>query len=214
MGILDENKKIKRISAGIVVLRNENQQWYALVLRAWSHWDFPKGSVEHGETLMQAAIREVKEETGITQLEFHWGSSLARTNIYSKDKVAYYAIAQTLNPEVQILPNPQTGLKEHDEYQWCPWENLGHLLSPRLHPILNWVSARTGLPVLDFNLINSESLATEKNTSTHVSLLSQMSNIETKSSCAPSPSSTPNSNAKTKLINKNKRSKLYRKKKR
>lgn len=29
------------------------------------HWDFPKGHVEEGETEIQTAIREVKEETNI-----------------------------------------------------------------------------------------------------------------------------------------------------
>lgn len=31
-------------------------------------WDLPKGKVESGETLLQAALREAEEETGITPL--------------------------------------------------------------------------------------------------------------------------------------------------
>ena len=34
------------------------------------HWSFPKGHVEQGETTEQTVRREVKEETGITRIEF------------------------------------------------------------------------------------------------------------------------------------------------
>lgn len=38
-----------------------------LILRN-GRWDLPKGKVESGETLLQAALREAEEETGITPL--------------------------------------------------------------------------------------------------------------------------------------------------
>lgn len=40
-----------------------------LVNQGSNVWSFPKGGVEEGETTLQAAVREVEEETGITQLE-------------------------------------------------------------------------------------------------------------------------------------------------
>ena len=36
-----------------------------LLIRRNDRWDLPKGKVEAGETLRQAALREVEEETGI-----------------------------------------------------------------------------------------------------------------------------------------------------
>lgn len=36
-----------------------------LLIRRNDRWDLPKGKVEVGETLLQAALREVEEETGI-----------------------------------------------------------------------------------------------------------------------------------------------------
>lgn len=38
-----------------------------LLLDYGRHWDFPKGHVDQGETDLQAAIRELREETGITR---------------------------------------------------------------------------------------------------------------------------------------------------
>ena len=34
------------------------------------HWDFPKGHMEEGETEGETALRELKEETGISNIEF------------------------------------------------------------------------------------------------------------------------------------------------
>jgi 8-oxo-dGTP pyrophosphatase MutT (NUDIX family) len=35
-----------RLSAGVVVVRQTADGWRFLLLRAFSHWDFPKGMVE------------------------------------------------------------------------------------------------------------------------------------------------------------------------
>jgi len=43
----------------ILILRRSSAEYYAGL------WDFPGGTVEKGETLQQAGIREVKEESGL-----------------------------------------------------------------------------------------------------------------------------------------------------
>jgi 8-oxo-dGTP pyrophosphatase MutT (NUDIX family) len=43
------------------------------IVLVWQHgnsWSFPKGGVEVGETERAAAVREIEEETGITELEY------------------------------------------------------------------------------------------------------------------------------------------------
>jgi len=39
------------------VVRTTPQGWRFLLLRAFNHWDFPKGMVETGEEPLAAAIR-------------------------------------------------------------------------------------------------------------------------------------------------------------
>ncbi len=43
---------------------------YLLLHYTAGHWDFPKGNIEAGESEKQTAIREIREETGITDVEF------------------------------------------------------------------------------------------------------------------------------------------------
>lgn len=49
-------------SAGAIVFRGDT----VLMIRVGSRWSFPKGHVEPGETAKQAAVRETREETGIS----------------------------------------------------------------------------------------------------------------------------------------------------
>jgi len=55
-------------SCGALVYRRQGDKLQLLILRhrMGGHWSFPKGHVESGETEVQTALREVKEETGLT----------------------------------------------------------------------------------------------------------------------------------------------------
>lgn len=70
----------KVISAGGIVVRNNpNKQ---ILLTIYTHikgLGFSKGHVEAGETFEQAAIREVTEETGLTELKI-----VKKLGVYSK----------------------------------------------------------------------------------------------------------------------------------
>jgi len=58
-------------SAGIVLYRESaTKKFFLLLLYPSGHWDFVKGKIEKNEDNRQAAIRETREETGITDVEF------------------------------------------------------------------------------------------------------------------------------------------------
>lgn len=115
-------KRVKERSAGAVVF-----QWtpggpeYLLLRYGGGNWGFPKGHVEAGETDIQAAQREVFEETGIpvdaqrlldgfeddTDYRFRRGSVLVE-----KD-VRFYLIESRVR-DVKIS-------HEHSGYAWLPY---------------------------------------------------------------------------------------------
>ena len=56
------------ISAGGVVVRPKGDGWEVLLIatHGGARWSLPKGHVEPGESAEEAAVREVREETGVT----------------------------------------------------------------------------------------------------------------------------------------------------
>ena len=58
-------------SCGVLVLRQQVDELYVVLLRHrfGGHWSFPKGHVEAGESERQTALREVREETGLTGIK-------------------------------------------------------------------------------------------------------------------------------------------------
>lgn len=133
-----------RLSAGVVVVREVPEGWSFLLLRAFTHWDFPKGMVEPGEEPLAAAIREVKEESLIEDLQFLWGDSYTETGPYSRGKVARYYLASTRTDAVTLPVIEELGRPEHNEYRWVDYAAALKLVSPRVIPVLKWASSKMG----------------------------------------------------------------------
>ena len=55
---------MKTVSFGVLIF-NEQGQLLMAHATGQKHWDIPKGGAEPGESARTAAIREVREETGI-----------------------------------------------------------------------------------------------------------------------------------------------------
>ncbi len=55
-------------SAGFILFRQTPAGRVYLLLDYGKHWDYPKGHLEKNETQWQAAVRELTEETGITDV--------------------------------------------------------------------------------------------------------------------------------------------------
>ena len=54
-------------SCGGLIYREHDGETQLLLLkhRCGGHWSFPKGHMEAGETEMETALREIREETGL-----------------------------------------------------------------------------------------------------------------------------------------------------
>ncbi len=127
------------LSAGVVVVRRDPERgWLFLLLRAYQYWDFPKGMVEPGERPLEAAVREVREESTITDLAFRWGHIYKETPPYARGKVARYYLAETTQTDVSLPVNPELGRPEHDEFRWMSYQEARERVSARVRPVLDW----------------------------------------------------------------------------
>jgi 8-oxo-dGTP pyrophosphatase MutT (NUDIX family) len=129
-------------SAGVVVVSRVDVIWRVLLLRVYNYWDFPKGVVEPGEDPLAAARREVREETSLTELDFHWGEDFFETAPYSNNKIARYYLAGTEHPVVELPVNPELGRAEHHEFRWASLDDAMTLVVPRLQDVLRWARTR------------------------------------------------------------------------
>ncbi len=107
-----------------------------LILRAYKNWDFPKGAAEPGETPLQAARREMMEETGIRELSLAWGEISMDTEIYASGKVVTYFPACVEKQRITLPVSAELGRPEHNEYRWASYEEARALLPARLIPVL------------------------------------------------------------------------------
>jgi bis(5'-nucleosidyl)-tetraphosphatase len=107
-------------SAGTIIYRKEaGRVLYLLLHYEEGHWGASKGHVENAETTRETAAREVREETGLTDIRFIDGF---------REEIAYYFTGERgpVHKSVVFLlaeaPEGQVRLScEHTEYLWLPF---------------------------------------------------------------------------------------------
>ena len=137
----DNNDKL---SCGAVLVRQTNAGWLTLMLRAYKNWDFPKGIREDGESSIEAARREIGEETGIRDISFDWGDRYTDTGPYNRGKVARYYLARTEQEEVVMGISPLLGRPEHHEYSWLSFDDAYDISAPRVRQVVQWARQIVG----------------------------------------------------------------------
>jgi len=125
-------------AAGAVVFRRSERGIRLLVLRAYKNWDFPKGLVEPGEDELAAAKREVREETGLAELDYPFGDEFKETLPYAGNKIARYYLAESGDEKIELPVSPELGRPEHHEHRWVSFDEAEDLLPPRLAIVLDW----------------------------------------------------------------------------
>ena len=126
------------VSAGVIPVRRTTGGWRVLILRAYRNWDFPKGRIEAGESPLAAALREAREEAGITDFNLEFGEIHRDTAPYSGGKIARYYLAVTASEHIVLPVSPELGRPEHHEWRWVSFDEAAKLLPPRLQPICAW----------------------------------------------------------------------------
>src|SRR5918996_2758881 len=105
-------------SAGAVIFSVDSSTNvnFLLLQHSAGHWDFAKGNIEYGENESQAALREIREETGIESVHFLEGFRVRIEYYYKRDgnlvhKEVVFFLARSDSQRV-ILSNEHTG------YSW------------------------------------------------------------------------------------------------
>lgn len=65
---LNRTRHKRDVSAGVIVYHEGEKREYLLLLSRLTKrpiWEFPKGGVDPGESLLEAALRELQEESGL-----------------------------------------------------------------------------------------------------------------------------------------------------
>jgi 8-oxo-dGTP pyrophosphatase MutT (NUDIX family) len=97
-------------SGGVVIRRTGDRIEYLLIEDAYGRWALPKGKLESGEAPEQTALREVREETGLTDLTMR-AALPAVEYVYTDPggtlvfKTVHFYLIET-TPEAQLDPDP------------------------------------------------------------------------------------------------------------
>jgi 8-oxo-dGTP diphosphatase len=112
------------VSAGGVVVRRspaDGRSWEVCLIRVRDAWSLPKGNVDRGETPVQAALREISEETGLPLDRLEVRAELPPAEyMYRRDgrligKIVHHYLVEA-PPEAPLTPQ----LSEVDEAEWVP----------------------------------------------------------------------------------------------
>ena len=119
-------KKHNKITAsGIIVFRNVNNNPELLGLialpkhrkRSKGRYDVPKGRIDEGETILQAAYRECFEESGLEP-------KIINNNPIVSGPLALWIGEVDPDDEVVLTDNPYTGELEHEGYEWLTMKDM------------------------------------------------------------------------------------------
>ena len=131
-------------SAGAIIFRKEPNQVLFLLIYSGRNkiWGFPKGHIEPGETEKDAALREIKEETGLTDLRFV--SGFKEEDIYEKVsdrgstngkvilKHSIYFLCETWTKDIAVDADEITDhqwLVAHEAKKFLAFDRLKRLLA-------------------------------------------------------------------------------------
>lgn len=114
---------LREKSCGAVIFMKQNEVTkYLLLNYAAGHWDFVKGNVEPNESEKQTVIRELKEETGISDAKFFEGFKETISYFYRRQgmtvhKQVVFFLMESCTDKVEIS-------FEHIGYIWLDYKQV------------------------------------------------------------------------------------------
>ncbi|MBI5448985.1 NUDIX domain-containing protein [Candidatus Gottesmanbacteria bacterium] len=121
--------KIEVASGGVIVIKALDV-WHVLLIRDMNNsWTFPKGIIEKNENPKEAALREILEETGLTDLSYLASLSTIRYT-YRKmgliQKTVHYFLFRSSRETPPVpLPQKEEGISEA---RWVTFEEAEAML--------------------------------------------------------------------------------------
>ncbi|MGG3641451.1 NUDIX hydrolase [Bacillus gobiensis] len=106
-----------RVDVAYAFIYKEDEKKILMVNNKGGGWSLPGGTVEQGETLEQAVIREAKEETGLT---IEVGEIIAVNEAIFKEK-GHHALFITF--KAKIIEG-EISIKNKDEISEIEWVNI------------------------------------------------------------------------------------------
>ena len=133
----------RRLSCGIVIL-NPDRELLLCHVTGQDHWDLPKGGLDAGETPLEAALRETREETGLSlDAEADRLRDLGRLRYTSKKDLHLFAIRLPRFDLAQLhcashFQERPTGrrLPEMDGYDWVDFDGVAARCTAKMAAVL------------------------------------------------------------------------------
>ena len=125
----------ERVASGGVVTRLENEQIFVALAREadMEEYVLPKGGVEAGESLLEAACREIEEETGLGHLRLIKKLEVLERLSFDKSFWSLIHLYLFHTEEVEATP---TDSSHHFAMGWFPIDRLPRFLWPEQKELL------------------------------------------------------------------------------
>ncbi|OGM92443.1 hypothetical protein A2333_02430 [Candidatus Wolfebacteria bacterium RIFOXYB2_FULL_49_7] len=121
---------MREISAGIIAYRKTAEGPRFLILyHGHNYWNFPKGKIESEEKSFQTAVREVREETGLTRNDLRFDESFKTSENFTfwrnKEKIyktIVFYLAETTQQRIKLPEQTDAEGEKHEGYGWFTYK--------------------------------------------------------------------------------------------